>query len=350
MYNKYSWLVLLVLLLIGGLFYFDYQFSQNKLGLNRQPIVETDEESQFNHPLAIEQQRQKSYPGSQIQIEETLNPGINYQQYLASYQSDELRIFGLLTVPMGEKPKNGWPAIVFNHGYIPPDEYQTTERYVAYVDGFAREGFIVFKPDFRGHGNSEGEAGGAYYSDAYITDVLNAFNSLKKYQGVDAKKIGMWGHSMGGNLTLRAMVVADDIKAGVIWAGVVGTYNELMTKWRRKVPWQPPNPQAARHLHSIRQHLQDNYGNPESNPEFWQAIDPRYYLTDISGPVQLHHGVLDESVPWEFSESLRDDLIKADKSVKFYLYENADHNLSSPAFELAMERSVNYFKKHLDTP
>ena len=47
--------------------------------------------------------------------------------------------------------------IVFNHGYIPPAEYRTTERYVAYVDGFARNGYIVFRPDYRGHDQSEGE-------------------------------------------------------------------------------------------------------------------------------------------------------------------------------------------------
>ena len=56
--------------------------------------------------------------------------------------------------------------IVFNHGYIPPSQYRTTERYVAYVDGFASNGYIVFRPDYRGHDQSEGAPTGAYGSPA----------------------------------------------------------------------------------------------------------------------------------------------------------------------------------------
>ena len=51
-----------------------------------------------------------------------LDRGANYRRYYASYFSEGLRIYALLTVPFGEPPAGGWPAIVFNHGYIPPDE------------------------------------------------------------------------------------------------------------------------------------------------------------------------------------------------------------------------------------
>jgi len=54
------------------------------------------------------------------------------------------------------KPATGWPVIIFNHGYIPPTVYRTTERYLAYVDAFARNGYIVFKPDYRAFGSSQG--------------------------------------------------------------------------------------------------------------------------------------------------------------------------------------------------
>src|SRR3990167_9704794 len=154
------------------------------------------------HPLSIEYMQQQSYPGSDITIEQTLPAGSNYNQYIASYKSDGLKIYVLLTVPQGAKPKNGWPVIIFNHGFIPPEQYRTTERYVAYVDAFARNGYIVFKSDYRGHGNSEGKAEGGYGSNAYTIDVLNALSSMKKYKDTDPNRIGMWGHSMGGGITL----------------------------------------------------------------------------------------------------------------------------------------------------
>ncbi len=86
------------------------------------------------HPLSIEYMRQQTYPGSAISIEETLAPGANYDRYIASYLSEGNRIYALLTVPRGARPQSGWPVILFNHGYIPPQQYSTTERYVAYVD------------------------------------------------------------------------------------------------------------------------------------------------------------------------------------------------------------------------
>ena len=102
----------------------------------------------------IEVMRGQDYPGSELSFEQTLEPGVNYDRHIVSYQSEGNKIFGLLTMPWGQPPDSGWPIIIFNHGYIPPDEYRTTERYVDYQDAFARNGYIVFRSDYRGHGNS----------------------------------------------------------------------------------------------------------------------------------------------------------------------------------------------------
>lgn len=298
------------------------------------------------YPLMVSEMRKKSYPGSEIIIEQELGQGINYKSYLSFYKSERLKIYGLLTVPIAEKPKEGYPAIVFNHGYIPPEQYRTTEKYTAYLDGFAHAGYVVFKPDYRGHGNSEGQPEGAYYSPAYTTDVLNAVFSVKKLKEVNPQKIGMWGHSLGGNLTLRSMVVSSEIKAGVIWAGVVGNYEDLFFRWRRSMPWQPSSREAQNHISSIRQQLASKFGQPNNNSQFWKSIDPYNFLKDVSGPIQLHQGTLDETVPPLFSEHLKQELKKNGKTVEYYTYDGADHNLSQ-GFNLAMKRSVEFFDKYL---
>ncbi len=166
--------------------------SEHKLP--QQKISEAKEDISISNPLSILSMRKRAYPGSDLLIEEELGVGANYRQYIASYKSDGLKIYGLLTIPTQDKPERGFPVIIFNHGYIPPEEYKTTERYVAYVDGFARQGYVVFKPDYRGHGNSEGKPEGAYFSPAYTVDVLNALSSVKKLLYVNKDKIGMWGH------------------------------------------------------------------------------------------------------------------------------------------------------------
>jgi dipeptidyl aminopeptidase/acylaminoacyl peptidase len=294
----------------------------------------------------IEQMRQQTYPGSEIAIEETLEPGPNYDRYLASYLSEGYKIYALLTVPQGEPPVTGWPAIVFNHGYIPPAQYRTTERYVAYVDGFARNGYMVFRSDYRGHGNSEGEATGGYGSPAYTIDVLNAVAALKQYPAADPERIGMWGHSMGGHITLRSMVVTDDIKAGVIWAGVVASYPDLFARWRRPNNDIFPTPDANSRRGRWRRELFETYGSPEDNPEFWAAVSPTSFLNDLSGPIQLHHGTADSSVPAEFSETLQSLMEDLGLPGELYTYEGDDHNLSVN-FSAAMQRSIQFFDEHV---
>ena len=81
--------------------------------------------------------------------------------------------------------------IVFNHGYIPPMQYVTAERYVAYVNYLARAGYLVYKIDYRGNSSSDGIARGAYGDPGYMIDVLNAIASIKRFPQVNPQKIGI---------------------------------------------------------------------------------------------------------------------------------------------------------------
>lgn len=293
-----------------------------------------------SHPLQIEAMRAQQYPGSDIVIESVLDPGENYSRYYVSYLSEGLKIYALMTVPGGQKPLSGWPVIVFNHGYIPPEVYRTTERYIAYVDQIARNGYIVFRSDYRGHDRSEGEAGGVYSRPNYTVDVLNAVASIKRYPEADPNRIGMWGHSMGGYITLRSMVITRDIKAGVIWAGVVAPFPDLFTRWNPGAMYTAPSPGSF--VYSLEQ----EFGSVETNPAFWNSISANAYLRDLSGPIQIHHGTADTDVPWEFSQMLYDGMLAANQVAEFYTYEGDNHNISND-FTQAMDRTIEFFDRHL---
>jgi uncharacterized protein len=291
-------------------------------------------------PLQIDAMRARAYPGSDIVIEAVLDPGVNYSRYYVSYLSEGLKIYALMTVPDGEKPSTGWPVIIFNHGYIPPDVYRTTERYIAYVDLIARSGYIVFRSDYRGHDRSEGAAGGVYTEPNYSIDVLNAVASMKRHPDADPDRIGMWGHSMGGYITLRSMVVSQDIKVGVIWAGVVARYPDLFTRWNAGAR----NTSAA--PGSWVYSLEQSYGTVEANPEFWNSISANAYVKDLNRPIQLHHGTADHDVPWQFSEMLYDEMLAANQVAEFYTYDGDNHNISN-YFSLAMQRTIEFFDRYL---
>ena len=298
------------------------------------------------NPLSIEFMRSQNYPGSEITIEKTLSPEAKFDRFLASYKSEGLKIYALLLVPKGTKPDGGWPVIVFNHGYIPPEQYDPTQRYIAYENALANAGYIVFKPDYRGNGNSEGTAGSAYYSPNYAIDDLNAIASIKKYKDANPNRIGIWGHSMGGNITLRALVVnRTDIKAAVIWGGVVGSYDNLINHWQNRVKYHPA-PEDLTLRNKNRQDLINKYGTPSANPNFWNSIDPTNFVNDISTPIQLNVGTADAEVPPDFSKLLYDNLVEHGKTAEYFEYPGSDHNISQ-GFNLAMQRTIAFFDKYL---
>ena len=297
------------------------------------------------NPLSIPYMRRQSYPGSEVTIEETLNPGANYYRYIASYYSEGLKIYALLTVPFGDPPLSGWPVIVFNHGFIQPGQYKPTERYVAYVDAIARHDYIVFRPDYRGHGNSEGEATGGYRTPAYTIDVLNAVSSISRYPLADPDRIGMWGHSMGGQITLRAMVTSCcAIRAGSIWGGVVAPYWSILTDWNTPTP--APGLSATPSLRGWRGSLIAQYGTIDDNPAFWADISPNSFLADISGPLQIQHATDDIVVPYRFSEMLFQEMLDAKRTVYFFSYDGDDHDISQN-FSTAMVRTIDFFDDYV---
>lgn len=328
-------IVLLIALLVVG-----FWLQKNRKQFNNLRDASQKNQSTFSIPYL----RSRNYPGSEIKIEETLEDGVNYKRYIASYKSDGLKIYGLLTVP-SEIQVKGWPAIVFLHGYLDPKTYVTTERYVQYQDAFARAGYVTYKPDLRGHGQSEGQAVNSNFSEVYVIDTLNAMTSIQRYKGVNKNKIGMWGHSNGGGITLRSIVVSKQIKAVVIWGGVVGDYTDLLQRYRKRIPWMNDHADARIATDSPSMIL-EKYGSPSASSLFWQEADPYNFLKDVSASVQLHHGESDESVPIEFSKHLYSALKKLNKKVEIYTYPGSDHNIAE-GYDLAMERSVSFFDKNL---
>lgn len=288
--------------------------------------------------------RTRQYESSLAELQ-NYQDNAQFSSYLTSYTSDGLKINGLLTVPKGEKPEEGWPAIVFVHGYIAPTIYRTTERYSDYVNYLARNGFVVFKIDLRGHGSSEGEAGGAYYSSDYVIDTLNAYAALSNSELVNPKAIGLWGHSMAGNVTTRAFAVKPEIPAVVVWAGAGYTYTDLQEYRINDQSYRPPQTNTNRARR--RQMLFDAYGEFNPNSPFWSQVAITNYLKDLKGNLQIHHAVDDEVVSIDYGRNLSKLLNENNKEHDFFEYGSGGHNLSGSVFGVSMSRTVEFYRKYL---
>lgn len=290
--------------------------------------------------LTIPYLRKRSYQSSIELIEETGSTS-QYKSYLASYDSDGFTIYGQLTVPVGTQPSSGWPAVVFVHGYIPPNQYQTFSKYVAYVDTLAKNGLVVFKIDLRGHGKSEGEALGAYYSSDYIVDVLNAYAALGNEEYVNDQAIGLWGHSMAGNVVARTLAARPTIPAAVIWGGAVFTYDDLLKYRIQDNSYVRPEDSSERSRR--RKELFDTVGEFDANNEFWAQVSPIVYLEDSTGSIQLHHAIDDTVVNIGYSRDFITLLDQYGVDAEIFEYQTGGHNISGASFTQAMQRTVLFF-------
>ncbi|HEX3054055.1 MAG TPA: alpha/beta fold hydrolase [Aggregatilineaceae bacterium] len=326
-------LLVAVLLVMVGLFNVSFSAAQ-------------EGEFEVGNDLTIAYLRQLEIEGSDILLEERLADGVSYTQYIASYISEGNKIYGLLTIPFGDVPPGGFKAIVFCHGFIPPDSYVTTERYVAYVNALASHGFVVFKIDMRGHGNSEGEATGTYFSPGYTIDAIAALKSLQKMDIVDPNGIGLWGHSMAGNLVLRAMLIEPDVKAGVIWAGAVYSYDDFI-QYRISDPSSAALRDTETPSRRRGRELREAYGEPNTDVPYWAAVSLTAHIDYLQSPLQIHHAVDDPVVNIGYSLDLATALQAHNKVYELHQYSGGGHDIDSPYFDEAMLRTIVFFQEHL---
>jgi len=322
--------------------------------------------------LTIPYLRQQTYKSSLGDLDQ-IDQNDSYTSYLTSYTSDGLKINGLLNVPTGTPPDGGWPAIVFVHGYIPPKEYTTLSRYVDYVDYLARNGFVVFKIDLRGNGDSQGQPAGAYYSAGYVIDTLNAYTALQsahvasasavsdtKISGpstssgqspssninINPLKIGLWGHSMAGNIVMRAWATKPDIPAVVIWSGAGYTYTDLV-KYKINDPSFQPSELSSLSA-GLRGQLQKLYGKPDLNNHFWHDLAPVSFLSDLKGAIQIDQAQDDTVVTINYNRDLMKYFDKTSVPHQMYEYPTGGHNIDGPSFDEAMQNTVAFYKKYLE--
>ncbi len=350
---RYFFIILFISIVgIAGYFLLPSQNLPTIDFIPKEGPVLIQEDPEIDSPISINKLRKMPIESDSYQIEQKLGNGINYERYIVSYKSEGEKVYALLTVPFETKPEGGYPAIIFNHGYIPPKSYSTTGNYASYVDFLARNGFVVFKIDMRGHGNSEGLATGSYFSSTYTIDLISALKSLQKSAIVNPKRIGVWGHSMSGNLVLRSMLVNEDIKAGVIWAGAVYSYEDF-SKYRISDSSFVARPamQVASHpnrdTNSEIQKLREDPKSIDFSSNYWKAVSLTQNINYLKSPIQIHHAVDDNVVNVGYSRDLEKVLKDNLKNYEYFEYSSGGHNISGFNFTQAMERTVEFFKKNL---
>jgi dienelactone hydrolase len=230
---------------------------------------------------------------------------------------DGLIQYALVLEPESEPPEKGWPVLIMNHGFHPnpPENGRkadgSSDRPGDYYRGiplaFARAGFLVVVPDFRGHNISEGIEfttldNASYW---YARDVIAAFRALGSLPGADTEQVFMWGHSMGGSITLRVlMALGDEVRGASIWSSAADI----------------------------------------------DSITDQWPLTDIETPLNIHHSVDDGVTPFAGSAELHARLQDLNKVSALYPVNGDLHLFASSELETAIQRDLTFFRKFIMNP
>lgn len=259
-----------------------------------------------------------------------------YVHYNADYVSNGLKISGIMKIPLGDGP---FPLLLTNHGYIAPSVYTRGRGLKREEDWLARQGFAVFHSDYRGHadGDESPDTERRIYDAGleYSMDVMNAIHAIRaaKIPNVDASRVGMVGHSMGGGVSLNIAVAHPEmVDAFVLYAPVSADAWKNFDRWRRE--------------REEDDRTKEVMGERDENPDLWDALSSRTYLQNIIAPVLIFQGTNDKDVPHEWSTELNDDLKAMGKNVEYVVYDGEGHEFG-PQWTDFMKRMTAFFKANL---
>ena len=173
----------------------------------------------------IEGLREREFKNGLIKVGEPTLETENFIRYPISYPSDGLTITGILQIPkMGEPP---FPVIVMNHGFFSRYVYSSGDGTDRAAEFLNRKGYLTVSSDYRTWGDSD--MGESLFYSGQVIDVINLVNALPSIPEADTERIGMWGHSMGGGITAKALTILDDqIKAAVLYSSVSADFADVI--------------------------------------------------------------------------------------------------------------------------
>jgi dipeptidyl aminopeptidase/acylaminoacyl peptidase len=292
------------------------------------------------HPVSLPGLMAKRYDGRALRVGRPLARNSAYTRYFVTYQSGSLTISGIMNVPAGRGP---FPVLVLNHGYIDPAVYTNGRGLAREQDYLARQGYVVLHTDYRNHAQSDDDAQSELRLRlGYTEDVINAVLAIKasSLPYLDRERVGLLGRSMGGGVTLNALVVKPGlVDAAVVFAPVSSDSVDNFNKWIR----------GSTERRALARRIIARYGSPERNPAFWRNVSPVSFFDRVREPVLIHHGTADESCPIQWSRKTLTALHRLGKNANLSTYPG-EHHAFGPAWPSSMRRTVAFFDKHLRGP
>jgi len=321
------------------------------------------------YPYTIAGLREHDYQGGEIQVGDMINETDVYTSYLISYPSDGLTITGVMQIPkVGKEP---FPVIVMNHGFFSRAVYASGDGTDRAAEFLNRHGYLTLSSDYRSWGDSD--VGYSLFYSGLVIDVINLLDAIPTIPQADLERIGMWGHSMGGGVTLKvlaidsftlsgasrqASAVEGRVKAAVLYSTVSADDADIIARWG---PGCIGDYLEGERLYGCNSSdilpldlppgLIQAYKEAARDPDLLRRVAALHYLDDVPAPVQINYGTEDGQVfsgtPPEWSQKAYQGFIDAGKQAELFAYEGEGHSFVVDQWWAFMERSAHFFDEYV---
>jgi dipeptidyl-peptidase-4 len=236
-------------------------------------------------------------------------------------------LYGRLIKPANFRAGEKYPAVVMVYGG--PGEQTVTNSWegASWEQVLAARGFVVWQLDNRG---SAGR-GHAFETPLFrrfgkteLSDQLEGVHYLLEQGFVDPARVGIYGWSYGGFMTLYSLLNAPDMfRAGIAGAPV--------TNWRNY-----DTIYTERYL-----------GLPSENAEGYRASSPVDYAARLKAKLLIIHNFEDDNVLFQNTAQMTDALEQAGKVFDMVIYSGKSHGVTGPVRKQLLETLTDFFEKNL---
>jgi dipeptidyl-peptidase-4 len=260
-------------------------------------------------------------------------------QLLAPY---DIRFPELLTIPAADgfpmpaqvlrprnfRPGRKYPVIMYVYGGpAAPQVADAWQRDTIWYQLLLDAGYVVVKVDNRSAtAISKGLENTVlkHLGEAETPDLIAAARWLKKQTWVDPARVGVWGWSYGGWITLNLLTRSREFKAGIAVAPITD-WRYYDSKWTES---------AMR--------------RPQDNPEGYESSSVIPRAKDLHGRLLLVYGSYDDNVHPVNEEAFADALVAAGKKFEMMAYPMRQHGIADEAATLHLYRlMIDFWKANL---
>lgn len=222
---------------------------------------------------------------------------------------DDIKLNAWVMKPAGFDPNKKYPLFISNYGG--PGSQTVLDswggaNYLWYLL-LNQKGYLVASIDNRGTGMRGRDWRKIIYRQLGVVETQDqaaAARVMEKWSYVDPSRVGLFGWSYGGFMSLNGLFQAPDVYSMAISVAPV-------THWK-----------FYDNIYTERYN-----GLPDENKAGYDAGSPLSYVDRMRGRLLLVHGTGDDNVHYQNSESLINGLVKADKQFDLMSYPNRTHGI-----------------------